>query len=219
MSPDAWLPFSRWNLRYNPFGELTRSERASVAVFDPAPFVENLGSGQVAIQFIGDCGRGKTTRLLAIERQVGTNSGAIYLPPLSGLKPTWWLRTLRLQGYPLIIDEAQRIPLAIRWSLFRRRLPLVLGTHRDLTSELKWAGYCVQTVDVGPQNNAMHVVNVANARLNAARLGVGAVPVLSIRDAEVLVSRFGDDLRAIESFLYHQVQQQVGRDEQMRFVD
>jgi hypothetical protein len=232
MLAENWLPFSRWNLRYNPFGELTAAERAGVAVFDPEPVLSELGKGLVAIQFIGDCGRGKTTRLLAIERRLPPRrvperrlperrpSGLLCLPPLAAVNPVWWGRALRTEGDPVMIDEAQRIPLPVRMAIFRRRVPLVLGTHRDFSRELRPFGYRVTTVRVGPQNDARHVAEVANARIAAARLKpTASVPVLSIGDAEALVARFGDDLRAIETFLYNRVQQQVGRDEQMRFVD
>jgi len=220
MTDHSWLPFSRWNLRYNPFGELLPSERASVAVFDSQPFADWLRDGQTAVQFIGQCGRGKTTRLLALQRHLEIPSSAmIYLPPLSWAIPHWWYKTEQLVGAPIIIDEAQRMPPPVRRSIFRRRVPLVLGTHRDLSGPLRRAGYRVLTYAVGPQNDACHVAKVANARLHAARLTAAEVPQLSIEDAQWLVARFGDDLRGIESFLYHQVQQQVGCNGQMRFVD
>lgn len=220
MTEKSWLPFSRWNLRYNPFGELMPSERAAVAVFDARPIALQLLQGQTAIQFIGQCGRGKTTHLLALQRHLAIPAAAaIYLPPLSWAAPQWWYKTLQLSGAAIIIDEAQRMPPPVRLALFRRRVPLVLGTHRDLTGPLRRAGYRVFTYAIGPQNDARHVAEVANARLAAARLTAAEVPQLSIEDAQWLVARFGDDLRAIESFLYHQVQQQVGCNGQMRFVD
>lgn len=220
MKDHSWLPFASWNLRYNPFGELMASERADVAVFDVEPIAHQLMQGQTAVQFIGPCGRGKTTRLLALQRRLAIPSSAtIYLPPFSWANPSWWRKTLRTKGSPIMIDEAQRMPQPIRWAVFRRRVPLLLGTHRDLSGPLRRAGYRVFTHIVGPQNDAEHVAKVANARLCAARLTAAEVPQLSIEDAQWLVARFGDDLRAIESFLYHQVQQQVGCNGQMRFID
>lgn len=220
MTEKSWLPFSRWNLRYNPFGELTPSERAAVAVFDARPIAQQLAQGQAAVQFIGPCGRGKTTRLLAVQRHLAIpDSAIIYLPPLSWAVPRWWQKTLQVAGAPIVIDEAQRMPPPVRRAIFRRRVPLLLGTHRDLAGPLRRAGYHVFTYVVGPQNDARHVAAVANARLSAARLTTAEVPQLSIEDAQCLVARFGDDLREIESFLYHQVQQQVGCNGQMRFID
>jgi hypothetical protein len=133
--------------------------------------------------------------------------------------PPWWVRLWRLHGNPLIIDEAQRIPGPVRARIFSRDTSLVLGTHRDLTRQLRWAGYRVITERVGPGNDAEHLRSVVNARLQAARLTAGDVPELSLAEAEVLIDRFGDDLRAAEGFLYHQVQRQASGDGQMRFID
>jgi len=219
MLEDSWLPFSQWNLRYNPFGELTAAERAQVAIFDSAPILDRLQDGRAAVQFIGDCGRGKTTRLLAIQQRLAARAAFIYLPAFAAVTPQWWLRLWQLRGDLLIIDEAQRIATPLRWRLFRRGVPLVLGTHRDLSGPLQRAGYHVTTVRIGPGNDAQHLRQVANARLAAARLAAGDVPQMTLAEAQQLVSRFGDDLRAIEFFLYHQVQHQAGRNEQMRFID
>jgi len=219
MPVDSWLPFAQWNLRYNPFGELTAAECAQVAVFDPEPYIEVLRCGRAAVQFIGDCGRGKSTRLLTIQQRVGSEAAFIYLPAFAAVTPQWWLQLWRLRGDLLIIDEAQRIARPLRSRLFRRGRPLVLGTHRDLTRSLQRAGYQVTTVPVGPGNNAQHVRRMANARLAAARLAPGEVPQMSLAEAQQLVNRFGDDLRAIQYFLYHQVQHQAGRNGQMRFID
>lgn len=220
LMPDVeWLPFAQWNLRYNPFGELTATERAQVAVFDPQPYLEMLNKGRMAVQFIGDCGRGKTTRLLTIRHRLGSMAAYIYLPPGAAVTPRWWQRLCELRGEVLVIDEAQRIAWPLRKPIFRRGLPLVLGTHRDLSRPLQRVGYEVVTVTVGPGNDAEHLRQVVNARLTAARLVPGDVPQLTVAEALQLSRRFGDDLRAVERFLYHQVQHQAGRNGQMRFIN
>jgi fumarate reductase flavoprotein subunit len=62
------LPFAHLNLRFNPFGELDLHLRADVAVVDLADWPKRLAAGRFAIQFLADCGRGKTTHLLALRR-------------------------------------------------------------------------------------------------------------------------------------------------------
>jgi hypothetical protein len=220
MADHSWLPFSRWNLRYNPFGELLPGERARLAIFDATPVAAEIREAGTAIQFIGQCGRGKTTRLLALQHHLALPpQSAIYLPPWSWALPAWWAKTLRIEGSTLMIDEAQRMPPHVRREIFQRRCGLVLGTHRDFSKQLRRAGYRVLTYDVGLENDAGHVAQIANARLCAARLTPAEVPQVSIEDAAWLVARFGDDLRAIESFLYHQVQKQVDCNGKMRFID
>ncbi len=216
----AWLPFAHWNLRYNPFGELTQQERVELAVFDPAAVAEPLQRGQTAIQFLGDQGRGKTTRLLSLAHHLSLPPAAcLYLPPWSGIQPHWWRRTLRLTGDCLLIDETQRIPWWVRQLVFARRLPLLLGGHRDQTRHLRLCGYRVISYHVGTENDADHVRRVLNRRLQAARLGPGPIPEITAETAERLVTRFGDDLRSMETYLYFRLQEQVGRHEQVRFID
>ena len=62
----AWQPFAKLNLLRNPFGELVREERIPAAVVDVAAIEPLLNRPRVALQFYGDCGRGKTTHLLAL---------------------------------------------------------------------------------------------------------------------------------------------------------
>ena len=61
-----WLPWAWCNLRRNPFGELSRNERAELAVVDIDAIADHASEPYHAVQLIGDCGRGKTTRMLAL---------------------------------------------------------------------------------------------------------------------------------------------------------
>ena len=61
------LAFAHLNLRRNPFGEPLRAERGELAVADRSmleEWVERLQRPGFAVQFLGGCGRGKTTHLL-----------------------------------------------------------------------------------------------------------------------------------------------------------
>ncbi len=79
-------PFARFHLYRNPFGELTRQERAELAVVDLQPLVQWLNAptrkGQV-LQFVGPCGHGKSTHLLALGRELERTLGDcpyVYFP-------------------------------------------------------------------------------------------------------------------------------------------
>ncbi|WP_345683285.1 hypothetical protein [Novipirellula caenicola] len=207
----AGLPWAWCNLWRNPFGELTREERAELAVVDVAELASHVQGSQRALQLIGECGRGKTTRMLALLRHF-PDASYVYLDeqlPCGAIA----------EGVPLLIDEAQRLPRKVMHRVFATGLPLVLATHRDLTRPLKKAGYGVTTYRLGDTNNARLVAESANRRIEASRLGPGPIPRLSIRDADALVSRFGSDIRGIEGYLYDQVQHQVYSDGEMRFID
>jgi hypothetical protein len=207
-----WIPWAWCNLRRNPFGELTPAERVSVAVVDVSEIVAQVQHSQQAVQLIGDCGRGKTTRMLVL-RETLADSAYVYLfenEPCPAIP----------SGRPLLIDEAQRLPRHVRRQVFASGLPLVLATHRDLRRPLVRSGYRVSTQEIGKTNDAALVHALANKRIEASRLTAhGAVPRLSMDDAHRLVNQFGSDIRAIESYLYEVVQTQVFSHGEMRFID
>ncbi|MCO8121865.1 hypothetical protein NHH03_08970 [Stieleria sp. TO1_6] len=239
-------PPLRWptaNLFRNPFGELTREERAEVAVVDLDPLVawlttagersatvddelcdsDRIAQGNEvprepvfcrfrAFQLIGDCGRGKTTRMLAIHRRF-PRSSYVYLPedePCPAIP----------EGTPLLIDEAQRLPWRVRRKVFASGATLILATHNDLTGPLRRAGYQVTTQRIGLTLTADRLAEILNRRLQASRRDPRQpIPQISIQVAEQLIARHGTDIRAIESFLYDIVQAQVNQHGEMRFID
>ncbi len=207
-----WLPWAWCNLRRNPFGELLREERVQVAVVDVGAIASHVQQPHTAVQLIGDCGRGKTTRMLVLAEAID-DSAYVYLPedePCPAIPA----------GAPLLIDEAQRLPRAVRRQVFASGLPLVLATHRCLRRSLERAGYQVQTHYIGQTNDAALVCELLNKRIEASRLNSdGELPQLTPEEASVLVNRFGSDIRAIESYLYEVVQTQVFSHGEMRFID
>ncbi len=206
-----WLPWAHRNLRRNPFGELSREERAEVAVVDVGSLARCLQPPRSAVQLIGDCGRGKTTRMLVLAREFPAAS-YVYLPE-DGPCPAI------AEGKPILIDEAQRLPRAAWREVFGTGLPLVLATHRDMSRRLRRFGYTVHTDRIGAGNTPELICQLLNRRINASRLQEGPLPVVSLDDARRLVQRFGSDVRAIESYLYERVQTQVVHHGEMRFVD
>lgn len=190
---------------------MTRDERVRLAVVDVEPIALHTRHPRSAVQLIGDAGRGKTTRLLSLRHHL-PNSAYVYLPedqPCPAI-PT---------GHPLLIDEAQRLPRAVRRAVVRSGVPLVLATHRDLAPKLRRGGYQVIARRIGAEPDTQHLRELLNRRIRWCRLGDGPVPELSQADARDLVTRFGSDIRGIEDFLYDRVQQQAYSDGEMRFVD
>lgn len=199
------------NLHRNPFGELTREQRIELAVVDVESLVVHLSKPRHAVQFIGQCGRGKTTRMLKLGSQL-PESSYTYLPEDRPCPPI-------PSGNPVLIDEAQRLSRHVRSVLFSTALPMVLATHRDLSRPLKRAGYAVRTERIGNANSPELLCKILNRRIEAARLTEGPIPVITIKFARQLVRRFGTNIRGIESHLYELVQTQVTDHGQVRFED
>ena len=187
------LPFAHLNLRFNPFGEIPLEHRAELAVVDLESIVNQLADRRAAFQFIGDKGRGKTTHLLALAQHF-PHAAYVHIPEDE--------RPPIPVGDPLMIDEAQRLSRWTRWRVFRRKVPLVLGTHEDYSGELKRAGREVTTIEVGGLLDAGQLQKLLERRIELARRGEGSVPRVTRETIDHLLLEFGNDIRAMEGWLY-----------------
>lgn len=191
-------PYARFNLRRNPFGELTRQERAELAVVDASEWLRMLQQSTTALQFVGECGQGKTTHLLALHRLLDS-AAYVYLPEDGPHPQIPFTR-------PLLIDEAQRLGRRERRRTFTGGGPLVLGTHEDLHQELASYGFEVSTIDVAACRTPKFLAEVLNARILASRARNADVPQISLSYADRLLRELGTNLRAIEQSLYDDFQ-------------
>ncbi len=193
------LAFAHLNLRRNPFGEPLRAERGELAVADRSmleEWVERLHRPGFAVQFLGECGRGKTTHLLALHRHFPT-APFVYVGP--GERPRL---PRRPRGAPFFLDEAQRIPRRRRARLFRRSVSFALGSHEDLGEELRSVGLEVVTVHAAEGMVTVKLEEIFRRRIEWARRLEGPVPTISGRTVESLVATYGTDVRAMERALY-----------------
>jgi hypothetical protein len=193
-------PYARLNLRRNPFGELTRQERAELAVVEVKRWVGELAQPRTALQFLGPCGHGKTTHLLALGRRL-PEAVYVYLPE-DGPRPC--IPAIR----PLLVDEAQRLSRWQRWRVFSQRGPLIIASHEDHAHELSSAGYRVVTEHVARSTDPERLQQLLNRRIEASSFGPGPWPWIDLARASELHRRFGADIRQIERVLYDEFQRQ-----------
>jgi hypothetical protein len=185
------LPFAHLNLRFNPFGEATLDDRPSLAVVD----LPRLLPGE-RVQFVGDCGHGKTTHLLALW---AATPGAVYERLDEGQD--------RCRG-PLppeglfLLDEAQRLRPALLRALLKRPGAIAFGTHEDLSGA---AGRRITAVSLGVLDVA-RLGRIVERRIEWARRAEGPVPEVDAGALAALIDRHGSDVRAIEGALYDAIQ-------------
>ncbi|MCA9133079.1 MAG: hypothetical protein KDA45_07980, partial [Planctomycetales bacterium] len=189
----------------NPFGELTPEERAKLAVVDVGPLVDFLSQARHAVQFLGGCGFGKTTHLLALQRQLPTAS-LVYFPE-DGPRPALPRR------FPLLIDEAQRMGWRRRRQMLKSSGPLAIATHQDLSPVLHRAGFRVWQVNVEQVKTPRCLAQILNARIQASSTALGSTeqrcwptPQIDEAFAGKLSRRYASNLRAIEDYLYQDLQ-------------
>ena len=193
-------PYSVYNLHRNPFGELTRAERAELAVVEELDeWVQVLADERTAIQFVGDCGFGKTTHLLALERRLSSATYVYY--PETGPRPAL------PRERPVLVDEADRMGWQQHLRLMRGGGPIVIGTHVDYSWRLRLAGFHVLNVNVEQPMEPSLLAIILNRRIEASRLIEGLpVPLVDEEFAEQMLHRFSSNLRRIEHFLYERFQ-------------
>ena len=187
------LPYAHLNLRRNPFGEFSEHERTTLAVVDIDEICRRLSSPTYAVQFVGDKGYGKTTHLLAIRARF-SDAAYVHIPEGE--------RAEVPAGCPILVDEAQRLTFWQRRSLFPNQVPLVLGTHRDFTRQLKAAGRHVETIHVADGTCSERLHQVLNDRIAWVQRDKGAVPSVSQNTADELLHEFGPNIRGILHELY-----------------
>jgi hypothetical protein len=184
------LAYEHLNLRFNPFGELHPIERAQVAVIPPLC----VGEGEV-LQVLGAAGRGKTTHLIGWHHATPA-SAYEYVPEGRD----------RFQTEPLpalfFLDEAQRLNRQSLARLFDVVPRLVVATHDDLS---RFTRRPVRSIELQGME-AQKLARIVSLRIEAARRNPGPLPTLSHASLSKLLLQFGDDLRAMEGYLYDRFQ-------------
>ena len=181
------------------------ARRADLAVVDIGEIVSQLRSPRFAVQFLGDCGRGKTTHLLAIRASIGRGP---YMHIAEGQR----VRTLpeAPEGAAIFIDELQRLPRSLRRKLLGGKNPLALGTHKDFRRALERAGYEVRTVRPAELLSAARVKSIFDRRIEHARRFEGAVPAIGGDTVADLLRRYGSNVRGMEHEMYERFQELQG---------
>lgn len=195
------LPFVHLNLHKNPFGSLTRKEQAQLALVDVDFFVEQLRRGPFRVQFLGECGAGKTTHLLAIRKHF---PDAPYFHFAEGAPIP------KIPQAPLMfLDETQRLPRPLLKSLLSQKTSLVMATHRNHSRILRRGGVPFESIKLNGLSDEKLQIWI-ESRVEAVRRQPGAIPQLEPHAATKLRQKFGRDVRAIEDHLYEVFQSLEG---------
>ena len=79
---------------------------------------------------------------------------------------------------------------------------MAMGSHLDVSGELAGAGFDVETVIVADRLDAARLCEMLNRRIEWVRRDSGPLPEITIRTAQAMMARHGDNVRAIEGYLY-----------------
>lgn len=190
------LAFSHLNLKFNPFGELNVEQRKQVCVVNIDSIKNDLNQHGVAIQFLADHGRGKTTHLLSLHKHYPETE---YIKIFTGNLPIFTRQKCRF------VDSIENLSKKNRKLLYKKSASIACTTHTDLSNELMSAGYQVITKTICQRDDDI-LKQVFNKRIEHSRRNVGGVPLIENRHIKDLKSRYGDDIRAMEHHLYEKFQ-------------
>lgn len=193
---DLGLPFAHLNLRLNPFGAVTPVESAKLAIvnIDLQQFISRLQKPGFAIQFMGPSGRGKTTHLFVLYNHFSSYPYT-YIPPDAPIP--------EIPDTPVqFIDEMQRIGRKRRKAILGRQASFVIGSHKSHRQEFIRAGLDYEVVRLQGLS-VERLVTIIERRIEWARRDPDLpIPFVSMASAANLIATFGDDLWAIENYLY-----------------
>jgi hypothetical protein len=192
------LPFTHLNLQRNPFGEPPPGERTALVVADVEALADQLMRPGKAIQLMGEHGRGKTSRLLALQSRLSDRLG----------QPVPYVRLRDDRAIPagrvILLDEGALLPRRAWWRLLRVG-SLAVSTHLNLKALLWPLGFQVRTHRVAGVD-AARLAQIFERRLEWARWGPGPIPTIPRVTIETLIGRYGDDVRSMEGALYDRIQ-------------
>lgn len=203
--------FPLWNLGYrcNPFRALTREEWYDVARL-PEPLLEILHQLPPLTQILGHKGSGKTSTLIAIERQLsshGQQTRYEYLPPGSNRYRA------RIQDIEvLLLDEAQRLSqgslkklLALIGRSDAAQPRIILSSHVNLAIIAREYGVRAETIDLKNHTDSF-AERLVEDRLRYFQLP-GQQGVRLTPDAlSLVITHCGTDFRRLEQLLYEAYQ-------------
>ncbi|MEL6348358.1 MAG: hypothetical protein AAFV53_34930 [Myxococcota bacterium] len=180
--------YAHLNLRWNPFSEPLPEDRLALVVGDVSSMASTLSTGRVCIQLMGDHGRGKTSRLLALKRTLGA--------PYVRLRDSH-----HIPAAPVVLLDEGELLWRRPWWRLRRCGAAAVSTHRDLSVMMRALGFSVVTRSVrGLSLDGL--VAMVDHRLRWAQREEGPVPGVPLRTLRALLATYGDDVRTIEDVLY-----------------
>ncbi len=194
--PALQLPFAHLNLLRNPFGEYTRAERLerSQPSFDLSTIAAQLKQNKFAVQFLGDHGRGKSTHLIALHAYFAQSD---YLQFHEQETPI----LQQVISDIAFFDSFDVLSKKQRKKIYQQVRSFACTTHTQLDTELRRAGFTIHNIHIS-QTDSLQIHRILNTRIESVRRNTAAIPHIPLSSIHTLQSRFKDDIRSMELYLY-----------------
>ncbi len=188
---------------FNPFGGILNEDLEKIIV--PKIDLEGIAikinsSKSLAIEFIGEQGRGKTTHLFYLQKQMDQF-------PLFRLDAKSTLSNILINDSSTVfVDSIHHLNLVDRIKLFKAKQKVIYTTHWNRRFECIIASKDYHSIKLkGIDTNLL--TEILNKRLNlAAKSALDEKEKFTNLEAKQLIKKFGDNYRGIINYLYMKYQ-------------
>ncbi len=188
--------------KYNPFSGVLEDDIEKILV--PKFNLENIvskinNSDSLNIEFLGKQGRGKTTHLIYLQKQM-TEYPIFVLNSNSTISDI-----IKHRASIVFIDSIHHLNIFDRVRLFKIKEKVIYTTHWPRKLECFLAGKSNCSIKFKGINKEV-LLEILNKRLQLASYENKEQKIITTNEIKLLIKKFGDNYRGIINYLYEQYQ-------------
>lgn len=190
------------NYKYNPFSGVLEDDIENILVpnFNVDQIIHKIkNSDALALEFLGKMGRGKTTHLVYLQKQLN-------MYPIFLLNHTSTVRDIMNDASNIVfIDSIHHLNFLDRIKVLKQKKVVIYTTHWSRKLDCILSRKKLHTIKFkGINENKL--LKVINKRLQLAALNGSDYNTYSLKDVQLLIQQFGDNYRGIINHLYEKYQ-------------
>ncbi len=188
--------------KYNPFSGVLEDdiEKILVPKFNLKNIISKINNpDSLNIEFLGKQGRGKTTHLVYLQKQM-TKYPIFLLNSNSTISDI-----IKHKASIVFIDSIHHLNIFERVRLFRVKEKVIYTTHWPRKLDCFLAGKSNYSIKFKGISKEI-LLEILNKRLQLASYKKKEQEIVSNNDIQLLIKKFGDNYRGIINYLYEQYQ-------------
>ena len=175
-------------------------EKILVPKFDVNQLISRINeSDSLAVEFLGRKGRGKTTHLIYLQKQM-PDCPIFFLD-----KNSSFAEIINSKANIVFIDSIHHLSVVERLRLFRDKEIVIYTTHWSRKMECLLAGKTNLSIKFRGINEEV-LLEILNKRLELATIDYNKQEVITLKEVNLLIKKYGDNYRGIINHLYQNYQ-------------
>lgn len=190
------------NFKYNPFAGIIEDdiEKILVPKFDLDNIIHKINNSKsLALEFIGKQGRGKTTHLIYLQKQM-EEYPIFLLNRNSSITDI-----INNKANIIFVDSIHHLNLFDRVKLFKEKKVIIYTTHWSRKFDCFLAKKNKFTIEFKGVNKEI-LLEILNKRLQLASYKNFEHDIITTNEVKTLIKKFGDNYRGIINHLYEKYQ-------------